>query len=84
MVIGNNVFIGPNVTFTNDKKPRVSGDWTLLDTIIEDDVSIGAGSIILPGIKIGKGSMIGAGSVVTKDVPPNTVVAGNPARPIRK
>ncbi len=78
--IGNRVFIGPRVTFTNDKYPRVNGRFNLLKTIVEDDVSIGAAAVILPGIRIGKGSMIGAGSVVTKDVPSNAIVVGNPAR----
>lgn len=78
--IGNRVFIGPHVAFTNDKYPRVNKDWTLLETRIEDDVSIGAGATILPGITIGKGALIGAGAVVTKDIPPNTVVIGRPSR----
>lgn len=78
--IGNRVFIGPGVIFTNDKYPRVKGEWELKKTIVEDDASIGAGAVILPGIKIGRGALIGAGSVVTKDVPPNAIAIGNPAR----
>ena len=78
--IGNRVFIGPNVTFTNDKYPKVRGEWELRETIVEDDVSIGAGAVILPGVRIGKGAMIGAGAVITKDVPEGSVVVGNPAR----
>lgn len=78
--IGNSVFIGPRVTFTNDKYPPSHGQgWA--ETIVEDDVSIGAGAIILPGLTIGRGSMVGAGAVVTKSVPPGMTVVGNPARP---
>ena len=78
--IGNNVFIGPNVTFCNDKHPK-SGNrkFEKLKTIIEDDVSIGANATILPGIRLGKGCVIGAGAVVTKDVRPGATVVGNPA-----
>ena len=77
--IGDNVFIGPNVTFTNDKYPPSNGKrWE--KTIVEEGVSIGAGSVILPGIRIGRGAMIGAGSVVTKDVPEGESWFGNPAR----
>ncbi|MHA1223269.1 MAG: acyltransferase [Candidatus Heimdallarchaeaceae archaeon] len=82
--IGNNVFIASGVHFTNDKYPHVSGEWKMLTTIIEDNVSIGAGSVILPGIKIGYGAMIGAGSVVTKNVPPRTIFIGNPAKFYKK
>ncbi|OQX54019.1 MAG: N-acetyltransferase [Candidatus Cloacimonas sp. 4484_209] len=78
--IGNRVFIGPNVTFTNDKYPKVKGEWELKETIVENDVSIGAGAVILPGVRIGKGAMIGAGAVITKDVPEGSVMVGNPAR----
>ena len=90
--IGNGVFIGPNVCFTNDKCPRAvnpdgslqTGDnWVCLETIVEDNVSIGANSTILPGITIGKGTMIGAGSTVTKNVPQGSLVVGNPAKAVR-
>lgn len=82
---GNNVFIGPNVTFTNDKYPR-SKQYPdeFLKTIIEEGASIGAGSVILCGISIGRNSMIGAGSVVTKNIPPNQLWYGNPAKFIRE
>ncbi len=79
VIIGDRVFIGPRVTFTNDKRPP-SGRANWLPTYVEDDVSIGAGATILPGLRIGKGALIGAGSVVTKDVLPGTAVKGNPAR----
>src|SRR5574341_269665 len=79
--IGNHVFLGPGCIFTNDKYPP-SLDW--LPTVIEDWVSIGAGSVILPGITIHAHAMVGAGSVVTKDVPIGAVVVGNPARIIRQ
>jgi acetyltransferase-like isoleucine patch superfamily enzyme len=81
--IGNRVIIGPNVTFTNDKYPHAKGIWTLLETKVEDDVSIGAGAVVLPGIKIGRNAIIGAGAVVTKDVPSNVVVIGNPAKIVK-
>ncbi|MGC9780282.1 MAG: N-acetyltransferase [Candidatus Heimdallarchaeota archaeon] len=84
VTIGNSVFIAPNVTFTNDKYPRSEGDWELLETIVEDGVSIGAGAVILPGICICKNSLVGAGAVVTKDIPANSVVAGNPAKVVGK
>lgn len=75
-----NVFIGPNVTFTNDKYPRTRGKWKLLSTTVKAGASIGANSVILPGLTVGKNALIGAGSVVTKDVPDRAVVSGNPAR----
>jgi UDP-2-acetamido-3-amino-2,3-dideoxy-glucuronate N-acetyltransferase len=76
--IEDDVFIGPHVTFTNDKYPKVGADWKLLRTTIRQGASVGAGSVVLP-VTIGKNSLVGAGSVVTKDVPDNVTVAGNPA-----
>ena len=78
------VFVGPNVTFTNDKYPRIDGEWELLETVIKTGASIGAGSVILPGVTIGEYAQVGAGSVVTKNVPDNSIVIGNPARVIKK
>ena len=78
--IGNNCFIGPHVVITNDPRPRSEGTWKVERTVIEDGASIGAGSTIICGITIGRYSMIGSGSVVTRDVPPNTLVYGNPAK----
>ncbi len=81
--IEDDVFIGPNVTFTNDRHP-VSGnrDFERLSTRIEARASIGGGATILPGIRIGKGAVVGAGAVVTRDVADGDVVVGNPARPM--
>ena len=90
--IKDGVFVGHNVSFINDKYPfavnqdnsmKTTGDWKMIKTIIEDRASIGTSSTILSGVRIGKNAIIGAGSVVTKDVPDNTVVAGNPAKIIR-
>ena len=81
VTIEDNVFIGPNVTFTNDLVPRSrSKDWNLVRTRICEGASIGANATIVAGINIGKYSLVGAGSVVTKDIPSFTVWYGNPAQ----
>lgn len=93
VIIEDEVFIGPHACFINDKIPRatVNGrlkeqgeDWKPLTTIVKKGASIGANATILGGIIIGENSIVGAGAVVTKDVPANAVVAGNPARIIKK
>src|SRR5579862_7577841 len=77
--IGDDVFIGSNATFTNDKFPRSKHHLeTALRTIVEPEASIGANSTILPGLRIGRAAMIGAGAVVTRDVTPRAIVVGNP------
>ena len=82
--IGCNVFIGPGVTFTDDRPPVVSlaapSQYHAEPPIVEDFASIGAGAVILPGVRIGARARIGAGAVVTKDVPAETHVRGEPAR----
>ena len=91
--IEDNVFIGHGVMFTNDLFPRATNadgspqneaDWKLIETTIKKGASIGSNATILCGITIGENALVGAGSVVTKDVPPNTIVAGVPARIIKK
>lgn len=84
ITIGDNVFIGPSATFTNDKEPR-SKQYPIefLKTTIKKNASIGANATILPGLTIGESSMVGAGSVVTKNVPDFAVVIGNPAKVIK-
>ena len=83
------VFIGHNVTFINDRFPRATNedgslqteaDWACTPTLVKRGASIGSSATILCGVTIGENAIVGAGSVVTKDVPPNTIVAGNPAR----
>jgi UDP-2-acetamido-3-amino-2,3-dideoxy-glucuronate N-acetyltransferase len=79
--IENNVFIGPNATFTNDPFPRSRiHPSAYAQTIVRHGASIGANATILPGLEIGAGAMVGAGAVVTRNVPPNAIVVGNPAR----
>ncbi len=79
--VEDNVYIGPNVTFTNDKFPKSKNkNWQLLQTRICEGASIGAGATLLPGITIGKNAVIGAGSVVTRDVPECETWVGNPAK----
>lgn len=90
--IEDNVFIGHNVTFINDKYPRSTNedgsmqneaDWKVVETHIKKGASIGSSSTILCGITVGENAIVGAGSVVTKDVPAGSVVAGNPARAMK-
>ncbi len=91
--IEDGVFIGPSVAFTNDKLPRAINkdgtlktgeDWVVSETIVKYGASIGANATIVCGVTIGEWAMVGAGSVVTKDVPPYTLVVGNPASVIKK
>jgi len=90
--IEDEVFVGHGVTFINDKHPRAvnaagepasEADWFCQRTLVRRGASIGSGSTLLGGITVGEKALIGAGSVVTKDVPANTIVAGNPARVLR-
>lgn len=81
--VGERVFIGPRVVMCDDRRPRVRNPFYEQNPpILENDVSIGAGAVILPGVRLGEGCQIGAGAVVTKDVPPYAVWAGVPARPL--
>jgi acetyltransferase-like isoleucine patch superfamily enzyme len=92
VTIKDGVFVGHNVSFINDKFPRAVNpdgslqtetDWKLIETTVEERASIGTGSTIMGGIIIGRNAIVGAGSVVTKDVPANAVVAGSPARVLK-
>ena len=81
VTIGDDVFVGPNACFTNDKVPRANNaDWSVTPTLVKSGASIGANATILCGITIGEFAMVAAGSVVTKDVAPYSLVMGNPAR----
>ena len=93
VTVEDDVFIGHNVTFINDMYPRstagsgglqTEADWKVVPTFIKKGASIGSSATILAGVTVGEGAIVGAGSVVTKDVPPWTIVAGNPARVLRK
>ena len=93
VTIEDEVFVGHGVMFINDRFPRAAtesgalqteADWQVVPTVIKKGASIGSNATILCGVTVGEGATVGAGSVVTKDVPPHTIVAGNPARKIRK
>jgi acetyltransferase-like isoleucine patch superfamily enzyme len=93
VTIEDDVFVGHNVSFINDKYPRATtengtpqteANWSVIKTVVKRGASIGTSSTILCGITIGENAVIGAGSVVTHDVPANAIVAGNPARMMRK
>ncbi len=93
VTIEDGVFVGHNVSFINDKFPRstnpngamqTEADWKVVPTLVKKGASIGTSTTVLCGVTIGENAIVGAGSVVTKDVPSNTVVAGVPARIIRK
>ncbi|MDX1607685.1 MAG: acyltransferase [Candidatus Spechtbacterales bacterium] len=91
VIIEDDVFVGHGVMFTNDVYPRATAggelqtedDWEVIETVVKKGASIGSNASILAGITIGENAIVGLGAVVTKDVPPNTVVAGNPAKVIR-
>lgn len=83
VTIGDDVFVGPNVSFTNDRVPRAfNAEWTVTPTTLENGCSIGANSTIICGVTVGAFAMVAAGSVVTRDVAPHTLVMGVPARPV--
>lgn len=93
VTIEDDVFVGHGVIFINDKYPRATNDggglqteadWIVLPTIVKKGASIGSGATVLSNVTIGEKAIVGAGSVVTKDVPPNAIVAGNPAKVVRK
>jgi acetyltransferase-like isoleucine patch superfamily enzyme len=93
VTIEDEVFVGHNVTFINDVLPRAAAgngklqtedDWTCVPTLVKRGASIGSSVTLMCGITVGENAVIGAGSVVTKDVPPDTIVAGNPARILRR
>jgi acetyltransferase-like isoleucine patch superfamily enzyme len=81
-VVGQDVFIGPNVTMTDDKYPKAGLPYQAAPPILEDGCSIGAGAVLLPGVRIGRSAMVGAGAVITEDVPDGATYVGCPARPL--
>ena len=92
VTIEDDVFVGHNVSFINDKHPRATApggglqteaDWMVVPTVVRKGASIGTSATILCGVTIGENAIVGAGSVVTRDVPPNTIVAGVPARVLK-
>jgi UDP-2-acetamido-3-amino-2,3-dideoxy-glucuronate N-acetyltransferase len=82
MTIEDDVFIGPNASFANDSYPRSKQPFQYEEIVLKRGATIGAGAILIPGVTVGEWAMVGAGAVVTKDVPPFAVVVGNPARVI--
>ena len=93
VILEDEVFVGPHACFVNDRLPRATttegklkgqSDWKVERTIVKRRASIGANATVMCGVTIGENAIVGAGSVVTKDVPPNTIVAGVPAKVIRK
>jgi acetyltransferase-like isoleucine patch superfamily enzyme len=83
--LGDDVFVGPHAAFTNDRVPRAFNvNWAITPTVVKDGASIGANSTIVCGVTIGEYAMVAAGSVVTRDVPPFTLVRGNPARVVAR
>ena len=93
VTIADNVFIGHSVTFINDRYPRATSpggrlqtddDWECIPTFVKEGASIGSGATLLSGVTIGENAIVGAGSVVTRNVSPGTIVAGNPAKALRK
>ena len=92
VTIEDNCFVGHGVMFTNDKFPRATNedgspqteaDWTVVPTLVKKGASIGSGAVIIAGVTIGENAIVGAGAVVTRDVAPNTIVAGVPAKKLR-
>jgi UDP-2-acetamido-3-amino-2,3-dideoxy-glucuronate N-acetyltransferase len=82
VTIGDEVFVGPHACFTNDLMPKAVGEWSVTPTVVESGASIGANATVVCGVTIGEDALIAAGAVVTKNVPPRTIVAGNPAKVI--
>lgn len=84
VTIGDRVFVGHGVMFANDMYPTIGGTFRPRKTIIDNDVAIGSGVVILPGVTVYEGAIVGAGAVVVEDVPPFSIVVGNPARVVHK